>query len=83
MHEQYKRMVVVNLSQRFHGTSCNEGCNFMGDPQVKSRPSSIAIRGRVRGRYYCSLFPTSRTVSCSALMHSSSVNLAHSFNYWA
>ncbi|CAM9976685.1 unnamed protein product [Ectocarpus fasciculatus] len=41
-HEQYKRMVVVNLRQRFHGTSCNEGCNFMVDPQVE-RSHSKAI----------------------------------------
>ncbi|CAN0055498.1 unnamed protein product [Ectocarpus fasciculatus] len=41
-HEQYKRMVEVNLRQGFHGTSCNEGCKFMVDPQVK-RSHSIAI----------------------------------------
>ncbi|CAM9821741.1 unnamed protein product [Ectocarpus sp. 8 AP-2014] len=41
-HEHYKRMVVVNLRQRFHGTSCNEGCTFMVDPQVK-RSHCIAM----------------------------------------
>ncbi|CAM9158575.1 unnamed protein product [Ectocarpus sp. 13 AM-2016] len=42
MHEQYKRMVVVNLSQRFHGTSCNEGCNFMVDPQGATAPCGLS-----------------------------------------
>ncbi|CAM9635701.1 unnamed protein product [Ectocarpus sp. 12 AP-2014] len=42
MHEQYKRMVVVNLSQRFHGTSCNEGCNFMVDPQGATSPCGLS-----------------------------------------
>ncbi|CAN0163900.1 unnamed protein product [Ectocarpus sp. 12 AP-2014] len=31
-HERYKGK-FGNLCQRFHGTSCNEGCNFMVDPQ--------------------------------------------------
>ncbi|CAM9505830.1 unnamed protein product [Ectocarpus sp. 4 AP-2014] len=31
-HERYKGM-FGNLCQRFHGTSCDEGCNFMVDPQ--------------------------------------------------
>ncbi|CAM9153406.1 unnamed protein product [Ectocarpus sp. 12 AP-2014] len=42
MHEHYKRMVVVNLSQRFHGTSCNEGCNFMVDPQGATSPCGLS-----------------------------------------
>ncbi|CAM9168974.1 unnamed protein product [Ectocarpus sp. 8 AP-2014] len=31
-HERYEGR-FGNLCQRFHGTSCNEGCNFMVDPQ--------------------------------------------------
>ncbi|CAM9669061.1 unnamed protein product [Ectocarpus fasciculatus] len=41
-HEQYKRNVVVNLCQRFHGTSCNAGCNFMVDPQGTAVPCGLS-----------------------------------------
>ncbi|CBN80078.1 TPR repeat-containing protein [Ectocarpus siliculosus] len=41
-HELYKRMVVVNLRQRFHGTSCNDGCNFMVDPQGATAPCGLS-----------------------------------------
>ncbi|CAM9387144.1 unnamed protein product [Ectocarpus sp. 8 AP-2014] len=41
-HETYKRMVMVNLRQRFHGTSCNEGCNFMVDPQGATAPCGLS-----------------------------------------
>lgn len=34
-HVDYKRR-FRNLVERFHGTSCDEGCNFMVDPQVNS-----------------------------------------------
>ncbi|CBJ32325.1 conserved unknown protein [Ectocarpus siliculosus] len=36
-HERYKGK-FGNLCQRFHGTSCNEGCNFMVDPQGGQAP---------------------------------------------
>ncbi|CBN80082.1 conserved unknown protein [Ectocarpus siliculosus] len=39
---QYKRNVVVNLRQRFHGTSCNAGCNFMIDPQGATAPCGLS-----------------------------------------
>ncbi|CAN0439786.1 unnamed protein product, partial [Ectocarpus sp. 12 AP-2014] len=36
-HERYKGK-FGNLCQRFHGTSCNEGCNFMVGPQGGQAP---------------------------------------------
>ncbi|CAN0332165.1 unnamed protein product, partial [Ectocarpus fasciculatus] len=41
-HEQYKRMVEFNLRQGFHGTSCNEGCKFMVDPQGATAPCGLS-----------------------------------------